>query len=236
MSSVDKRISVRTILCDIDSTITDLRPGTFGGDFRDAVFQLFSRHIAARMNLAESAARETLDNFANNLLVWWDYPDFITHFALDPEAVWDDMRRLHNDALFIHEDAVEMVRTLSRNGRELHIVSNNPVTGCLLKLERAGLASLRGSPYFQRIFGTNETKGMKSQPRMWRWILAALNADPSDVLTIGDSVKEDFEAPRQAGITHTIIVDRNLGCDILEGEGLVRVKSLARVRELIELD
>ena len=234
MAFMKKKIAARTILCDIDSTITDLKPGRFGGDFREGVFQMLSRHIARRMNIAEPAARELLDTFANNLHIWWDYPDFIAHFALDAKTVWQEMRGLHNDALLVHADAVAMVKSLQEYGKDLYVVSNNPITGCLLKLERAGLADLRGSPYFKRIFGTNVTKGMKNQPMLWRWILISLGVDPGDVLTIGDSVKEDCEAPAKAGIGQAIIVDRNLDRDILATDGHVRVKSLAYVKDLID--
>jgi len=228
-----KKISAKTVLCDIDSTITDIKPGLFGGDFREGVFQMLSRHIARRMGIAEPAARETLDTFANNLLIWWDYPDFINHFRLDARAVWNDMRRLHSESLFVHEDAVEMVKWLKSAGKEVHIVSNNPITGCLMKLERAGLAELTGTPYFKRVFGTNVTRGMKSLPSVWRWIIASLDANPEDVLTIGDSVKEDCDAPAKAGISKTIIVDRKLDRDMLVVDGHVKVRSLSMVKEAL---
>lgn len=219
------------ILCDIDATVTDYHPG--GVDFREAVFAMFAEEVAAARGMGAAEARHLLEDYANNQLVWWDYPDFIVGFGLDPAKLWARMRHLHLELLRVYPDAVAMVKSLCQEGRDLYIVSNNPVTGCLLKLELAGLADLRGSPFFRRVFGTNVTRGMKSQPPMWRRVMASLGTAPEDMVTIGDSVKEDCLAPREAGIGRSIIVDRTAARPVEERDGYVAVNSLELVNELL---
>ena len=224
----------KIILCDIDSTVTEAMRENKIIDFRNAVFEMFSTHIAANRKISVEEARFALEDMANNVLVWWDYPDLISSFGLDPVLIWKEMRRIHKDILHIYPDAVEMVKYLKLAGKDLYIISNNPVTGCLLKLEAAGLASLRGSDYFKRIFGTNITHGMKSQVPMWRRVIANLGEDPEYILTIGDHVKEDFEIPNKAGIRHSIIVDRTAKEPVTEKCGYICVNSLSLVKGIVK--
>lgn len=226
--------NAKIILCDIDSTVTEAIQENKIIDFRNAVFSMFSKHIAAGRNISREEARDALEDMANNVLVWWDYPDLISSFGLDPVLIWKEMRLLHKDILHIYPDAVEMVKYLKSAGKDLYIISNNPVTGCLLKLEAAGLASLRGSDYFKRIFGTNLTHGMKSQVPMWRRVIANLGEDPECILTIGDHVKEDFEIPNKAGIKHSIIVDRTSKEPVSKENGYIRVNSLSMVKDVVK--
>jgi FMN phosphatase YigB (HAD superfamily) len=222
-----------TILCDIDATVTDVADGHSHDGFRDAVFGMFARHIAAARNVSEETALSLLNDFADNLMVWWDYPDFITNFGLDAERIWREMREIHSSMLRFYGDAVEMIKYLKSIDKDLFIISNNPVTGCLLKLELAELADLRGTTYFNRIFGTNITHGMKSQVPMWKRVIASLGGDVKNMVTIGDNVKEDFMVPREAGIINTIIVDRNADIPVSEKAGYICVNSLSEVKELI---
>ena len=224
----------KIILCDIDSTVTEAMRENKIIDFRNAVFEMFSTHIAANRKISVEEARFALEDMANNVLVWWDYPDLISSFGLDPVLIWKEMRRIHKDILHIYSDAVEMVKYLKSAGKDLYIMSNNPVTGCLLKLEAAGLASLRGSDYFKRIFGTNITHGMKSQVPMWKRVIANLGEDPEYILTIGDHVKEDFEIPNKAGIRHSIIVDRTSKEPVTEKCGYICVNSLSLVKGIVK--
>ncbi|MFA6293375.1 MAG: HAD family hydrolase, partial [Victivallales bacterium] len=133
--------NVKTILCDIDSTVTEAMRENKIIDFRNAVFEMFSAHIAAKREISPEEARFVLEDMANNVLVWWDYPDLISCFGLEPVLIWKEMRMIHRDILQVYPDAVEMVKYLKSINKNLYIISNNPVTGCLLKLEAAGLAT-----------------------------------------------------------------------------------------------
>ena len=227
-------INVNTILCDIDATVTDVYPEHTHDSFRDRVFNIFAKKISSQREICIDEARSLLEDFANNLMVWWDYPDFITYFELDAISIWEEMRQVHKDMLFVYEDAVEMIKHLHSLKKNLYIVSNNPVTGCLLKLEVAGLADLSGSKYFNRIFGTNITHGMKSQVPMWKRVVANLGVAPSDIIIVGDSLKEDFEVPHSAGIGKTIIVDRNAEKLVEERNDYIAVNSLNQISGILK--
>ena len=226
-------LEVNTILCDIDATVTDVYAEHSHADFRAEVFDIFARGIGSRRKITLDGARLVLEDFANNLMVWWDYPDFINYFELDPVVIWSEMRQVHRNMLYVYEDAVEMVKYLHSLKKNLYIVSNNPVTGCLLKLEIAGLAELGGTPYFKRIFGTNVTRGMKSQVPMWKRIIASLGVPASEILVIGDNLKEDFEVPHSAGIGNSIIVDRKSEKALEKRNGYIVVNSLTHVNGML---
>lgn len=201
------RINSTVIFCDIDATVTDdLDDGTV--DFREAVFVMFADKIACSRHLSEFESRALLEDYTSNKNVWWDYPDIIVYFALDALSVWRDLKTIHENKLHVYEDAVNLIKYLAKLGKDTYIVSNNPLTGCLMKLEQAGLATLNGSKFFKRVFGTNITHGMKSQLLTWERIIANFNIHPEQMLTIGDHFQEDFEVPQKAGIGYSFIIDR----------------------------
>ena len=228
-----KIIKAQIIICDIDATVTDVYAEHSHADFRDKVFDIFARGIACRRKISLNEANCVLNDFANNLMVWWDYPDFISYFDLDPIAVWQEMRQVHKDMLYVYEDAVEMVKRLHSMNKYLYIVSNNPVTGCLLKLETAGLAELNGTTFFRRIFGTNVTRGMKSQVPMWKRIIANFDIAPEQIVTIGDHLLEDFKIPQKAGIGYSFIIDRRSKVPINQQDSQTTVNSFEHLQNII---
>jgi len=230
------KLNPEIIICDIDATITDVNrvDGNTNDSFRDEVFAAISGMIALKKGTSSVFARGLLEEYANNLVIWWDYNDFIADFDLDAVEFWRQLREIHQRTLLPCEDAVNMVKYLYGKGKRMCIVSNNPITGCLLKLERAGLGTLEGSPYFERIFGTNITRGMKKQLPMWKRIIASFDVPTSKMIMVGDNPEEDFKYPAMAGISKSIIVRRDAVETVLEtAEGYIQVNSLNEVRNLI---
>lgn len=230
------KLNPEIIICDIDATITDVnrQTGSSNDSFREEIFASIASMIAARRRISGEIARGLLEDYANNLVIWWDYNDFIADFDLDAVEFWQKLREIHQRVLYPCEDAVNMVKYLHNSGRRMYIVSNNPVTGCLLKLERAGLGTLEGSAYFDRIFGTNITRGMKKQLPMWKRILASFDVPAERMLTVGDNPEEDFKYPAMAGITNSIIVKRDATEVVLKTtDGYIQVNSLNEVKNLI---
>jgi FMN phosphatase YigB (HAD superfamily) len=230
------KLNPEIIICDIDATITDVNRagGNTNDSFRDDVFAAIAGMIAIKRGTSRAIARGMLEDYANNLVIWWDYNDFIADFDLEPVGFWRQLREIHQRALLPCEDAVNMVKYLYNAGRRMYIVSNNPITGCLLKLERAGLGTLEGSPYFERIFGTNITRGMKKQLPMWKRIVASFDVPASKMIMVGDNPEEDFKYPGMAGIHNSIIVRRDAVEAVLKTvEGYIQVNSLNEVRNLM---
>lgn len=200
-------INPTVIFCDIDATVTDdLDDGTV--EFREAVFTMFTKNIAHSRQLSEFESRELLEDYTSNTNVWWDYPDIIVNFNLAPIAIWKELKTIHERKLYVYEDAVSLIKYLAKLEKDVFIVSNNPVTGCLMKLEQAGLATLQGTKFFKRIFGTNITHGMKSKLLTWERIIANFNINPEQMLTIGDHLQDDLEVPQKAGVGYSFIIDR----------------------------
>jgi FMN phosphatase YigB (HAD superfamily) len=230
------KLNPEIIICDIDATITDVNrhTGNTNDSFREEIFAMFAGMIAEQRRIRPEIARGMLEDYANNQVIWWDYNDFIADFDLESVTAWGRMREIHQRALLPCEDAVNMVKHLHAIGKRLYIVSNNPITGCLLKLERAGLGTLEGSPYFQRIFGTNITRGMKKQLPMWKRILASFDVDASKIVMVGDNPEEDFRYPAMAGISNSVIVRRDAAEAVLKTtDGYIQVNSLNEVKNLI---
>lgn len=197
-------------LVDIDGTLTDYREGATSADkllHGNFLFPII-RDMMMEKGWAKDVAEQTIRELADKV-VFWDYPDFIAEFELSAKEAFHRMRQWHRDNLFVYSETVELVKKLAGEGKKLFIMSNNPYTGCLFKLQAAGLADDDfSSPYFCRIFGTNILRGCKGVPDVWRRALAQIPAELSEICVIGDNPHEDGEIPRQCGITHSIIIPR----------------------------
>jgi FMN phosphatase YigB (HAD superfamily) len=200
---------ISAVMIDIDQTITDNISSSNDTEFRNGIFNIITKALSVKRNISIDEANDIIFDYANSL-VWWDYPDFITDFDLDYVEIWQAMRDLHSKLLMFYEDAIDMVTYLKAKNLPIYIISNNPVTGCLLKLERAGLASLSGESEFVRIFGTNILRGQKNMIPTWKRCIANLNVDPSQIVTIGDNKEQDYRIPQKAGIGFSIIIDREV--------------------------
>jgi FMN phosphatase YigB (HAD superfamily) len=201
------------ILFDIDGTITgDLDPTAPqigpGHILDNAIFDVIAGVMRNVNGLAEDEAARRIREVADKT-VFWDYPDFISELGLPSRETWGRLRLWHRENLTVYQDAVQLVRRLhSVSGLALAVISNNPVTGCLLKLERAALGTLRGAPCFTHILGSNLLRGQKHDPAYWRRGLDALGHDPRQVWVVGDSPSEDGNIPVRLGVGHVWLVDR----------------------------
>ena len=213
------------ILCDIDDTITSFKGDYNAGDYVNEIFTLFATFLAEKNSISPAVARQLIDDYADEI-IWWDYPDFISNFDLPSSPVWQALRQIHQQRLMVFDDAVAMIKAFYKTGKTMHIISNNPITGCLMKLEVAGLADINGSKYFTKIFGTNVTQGMKSQPATWQRAITTLGLSPAKMITIGDNLNEDFKIPHTVGVTQTVIIDRASPKVTEVHEGYIRVNNL----------
>ncbi len=143
-------------------------------------------------------------------LQWWDYPDVVTGLNLAPDLFWARVEEWQKTHLAACKDAVAMVKELRKIAETLFVVSNNPTSGCFIKLKLAGLGTLAGSSIFDRVFGADILKGMKHRTKTWERLLAQVNCDPAEVAVIGDHPVDDAEVPLSCGIARAIIIDRQL--------------------------
>ena len=140
--------------------------------------------------------------------VFWDYCDFVSAFGLPAPEAYRRFRAWHAAHVAPHEDAVALARELKAAGKRLFVVSNNPFTGCLMKLQAVGLADDTGSDVFSQILGTNVLRGCKGAPGVWRRAFDRLAVDPALVCTVGDNPVEDRDLPRACGAGASYLFDR----------------------------
>ncbi len=155
----------------------------------------------ARAEAEDAILRETREN------VFWDYCDFVSAFGLSAPEAYRRFRAWHARHIAPWNDAVGLALSLRRAGKRLFVVSNNPFTGCLMKLQACGLADDTGTDVFSRILGTDTLCGCKGASGVWRRALDHLAVDPALVCTVGDNLVEDGELPRQCGVGASYIID-----------------------------
>lgn len=227
-------ITANTFFIDIDGTITADRdePQISSRHLLGNVLFERLRTVMVDQGWETEKAGKAIADFAE-ALVFWDYPDFVAAFNLPPEPVWAAFREWHNQKLQLFPDAIALIRHLQKSGRRLAIVSNNPLTGCLFKLERAGLATLFGAPGFGRIFCANIQRGQKGNVEWWRRVAAHYGGPLEEVVLVGDSEKEDHLIPAQVGFRHFVLVDRTRTTPPEYSDGVWRVRALDEVIPLL---
>ena len=194
---------------DIDGTLTryrDLRPGAFlFGNFLFPVLRDFA--VERGMDRDEAGRRIAAVTEADR---FWDYPDFVQALKLPASGALARMRAWHRAHIDLWPDAVALARRLRAAGKRLFAVSNNPSLGCLLKLERCGLADAAAgvSDVFECVVGTNSMLGCKGEPGAWPRALALLGVQSADVCVVGDNPVEDRDLPLAAGAGCAFLFDR----------------------------
>lgn len=197
------------VLFDIDGTLTD-DAGSPQIDSRyvmgNALFELFTDRLVEQ-GMRRTEASRALHAYAE-ANIHWDYDDFVRNFHLPEPEIWKALTDWHRENLHIYADGVQLVLKLFARGISLHIVSNNPRTGCLLKLEAAGLGTFRESGYFREIFCSNQQCGQKHDVRFWERIISSSGLDPAKTVIVGNNLHEDYEVPSRLGFYGSFIVDR----------------------------
>lgn len=212
---------------DIDGTITDNNPEKIYPEEKlvwgNPIFGVI-RDIMVEEGFSPLDAKKKIEECADKI-IWWDYPDFIAEFNLPLEKTWKRIYQWHEEYLIVYEDTVNLIKALYQAGKNLFIISNNPIVGCLLKLKRAGLGDITGSPYFKRILGANILRGQKSQIMMWKRAIAQIGIPPENICVIGDNSVEDGKVPLSIGIKYCFIINRSQKEDFIFENNLICVKN-----------
>lgn len=112
------------------------------------------------------------------------------------------------------DDAVPLLESLRARGVRLAIVSNWDTR------LRAILDERRLRPYFDAVVISAEVGWRKPHPAIFGKALGLLGCAPADALHVGDSVGDDVEGARAAGI-RPVLLDRS-GTKRVEGVAVVR--------------
>ena len=230
-----RNLPVQACFVDIDATITDdgeVRQIGSEHPLGNALFGVL-RDIMVRNGWHAERAVAALAEYANRI-VFWDYGDFIDEFHLPTAEPWDAMIKWHEAHLIVYEDAVRMVKDLHARGMPLYIISNNPIQGCLLKLQRAGLGSREGTPWFVDILGANKLRGQKCSVEFWERALAHTGLSAGRIAVVGDNPHDDFQVPASVGISAFFLVNRAQVIPVERRDAAYLVNDLGRVRELLD--
>ncbi|WOO41921.1 HAD family hydrolase [Rubellicoccus peritrichatus] len=139
--------------------------------------------------------------------VYWDYSDIIDHFNLDSFLVTEWIRLWHKNHLVALWRNVQLIHKLRNKGYKIYIISNNPHTGCLFKLEHTGLVDLDGNGVIDEIFGSNRGLGQKWDIGFWKRVIEQSPYPAEAMAMIGDNPVEDAEVPLAAGFCQSFLVD-----------------------------
>lgn len=196
-------------LFDIDGTLTEYKQGALShllcGNF---LFPVLAE-LARKYGISAEEAERRIDKLAGEKK-GWDYPDFFECLGLSRSEALPVLRKWHSENLDVYEDTVRLVRFLTGKNVPVSVISNNPYTGCLLKLERCGLAdSASGKSVFSKILSTEIMQGCKGNPGAWENALNALHAgNECKTVMVGDHVREDGILPLSYGIHRVFLLDR----------------------------
>jgi putative hydrolase of the HAD superfamily len=163
----------------------------------DEIQAAFVRHFR------HSGPRSTQDEKA-----WWrqvvhrvfSEVGMIRDFNRFFEKVYDQFRDSRGWMLF--PETLEVLRELKNRNLKLGVISNfdSRVYGVM---EDLGI-----STFFDTVTISSETGHAKPEPQIFAAAAKALQTDPSSILLVGDSLRDDVIAGAQAGL-RTVLIDRN---------------------------
>ena len=138
------------------------------------------------------------------------------------DEVFDTFGRAESWDLF--PDTVPGLGRLRSNGYRLGVLSN--FDSRLFRL----LAHLGLDRYFERVIISWRAGAAKPDRQAFERALDAMSAKPGEAVHVGDSIVDDYEGARQAGLG-AILLDRRRRH--LHQQGIVRVESLLELNDML---
>jgi len=222
----------KTVFIDIDGTIThDTSGNSEVGYFEYALRNLLERKYHLTVSEALKKVLKAEEKvIGKDPFLALSYLDF----NVSKEELWREILKVQKKVLKVYSDAVYFVRGLYEMGYNLYIVSNNTTNRALAKLIRAGLANLKGSKYFKKIYGYDFTSCQKNSPDFYRKVLNDREFNIESIVMVGDDSVCDMEIPKEAGIKNFIIVNRKQKKNILKRDGAYFVNNLILMLKILK--
>jgi putative hydrolase of the HAD superfamily len=201
---------VRAVLFDVDFTIARPGPelGPEGYRRLGARFGLEldpSRYAVAREQAVEGIRRHP--ELEHDEEIWVAFTERIVRgMGGDADSAYDcavEMTRAweHAEHFELYDDALPVLEELRRHRLKLGLVSN---TGrdldAFVAHHRLDVDAAIGSGAFGRT---------KPHPTIFRAVLDRLGVEPAAAAMVGDSVEDDVEGARAAGIERAFLLDRD---------------------------
>jgi HAD superfamily hydrolase (TIGR01549 family) len=187
---------IRFISLDMDGTLVNSR-------FVDKVWmEGMPRLYAEQTGLDFPAAKEYVIGEYNKIgsdnLEWYDLQYWLDRFQLKMDK--DDLLQIYEDEIEPYPEVKEALEQLSENF-DLVVTSN--AAREFIDIELEGFKD-----YFSEIFSaTSDFREVKKSPLLYGAVCAHLEAQPCEVMHIGDHYSYDYESPLQAGLD-ALLLDR----------------------------
>jgi putative hydrolase of the HAD superfamily len=211
---------VKALLVDLDDTLLD-----YSGD----VDRSWAEACAACCVPTELDAETLVAAIADTRRWFWDDPErqvkerrnmlgaweHIVEFALErlgrtvpnlPAAIARDFLARRRARMRLFPEALDCLTELRRRGVPLALVTNGDAAQQRDKIERHGLASFFDAILIEGEFGVG-----KPDASVYRHVLRALGAAPTEAWMVGDHLEWDVDAPQQLGLKGVWIDRGGLG-------------------------
>jgi putative hydrolase of the HAD superfamily len=198
--------NIRAVTFDVGGTL--IEPFLSIGQIYSEVAARHGVQVPAEvLNERFTAAWKAKENFGHSLNEWSNLVDAtfagLTHLrpskTFFPELYEEFATRR---AWRIFEDSIPCLERLQQMGKRLAVISNWD------ERLRPLLDQLNLSRFFEVIVVSIEVGVPKPDEKIFKTAAARLNVDPTHILHVGDSPREDVTGARQAGFTG-ILIRRN---------------------------
>lgn len=198
---------IKGLLIDIDDTLVKFRPRA-SQQSTGSLMQVLRRAGGELKNLSETETDARMERVKKEIR-WWCWSDFIRELELDAAQFWDYAWRIEGEYLGPAESGLrETLLALREQGLQLFVSSNNPNLGIRHKLRLAGIPAKDIDRIFTALLGATEMRQMKWERAYWDKASVATGLGKSALAVVGDSFKDDYEVPHEAGLAMTFLVDR----------------------------
>jgi len=187
---------IRFISLDMDGTLVNSR-------FVDKVWMegipsLYASRTGQSFDVSKEYVVSEYMKIGSDHLEWYDLGYWIERFGLDIRR--DELLELYEDEI---ETYPEVEETLDRLAEDYELVVTSNAAREFIEIELDGFRD-----YFRETFSaTSDFREVKKSPLLYGAVCAHLNAEPFEVLHIGDHYSYDYEAPLQAGLD-ALFLDR----------------------------
>jgi len=189
----------RIVSFDLDGTLADT--AYVNHVWLEAIPRMYAEQNDIPLEEAKNGIIDKYEQVGQEALEWYDITYWLD--VLDLDIGWRDLLTRHVDLLRPYPEVSDVVRRL--HDRYTLIITSNAARE-FIDIETRALGF---TDRFAHIFSAVSDFGRtKKHPDVYREICHRLNAEPDDVVHVGDSYPFDYLAPREVGIT-TFYLDRD---------------------------
>lgn len=104
--------------------------------------------------------------------------------------------------LELFPEVISVLENLKKKGLKLALISNTTSYSFEKLNQKFNLKN-----YFDAVSLSFEIGSLKPQPKIFQWVISKLNLKPSEILMVGDNLKDDIKAAQKVGMK-AVLVDR----------------------------